>query len=282
MKRFVLPTTALLLMLLYLIPPLLEEGPEELRIIPKGLRIVGIEIKRGKEVYRLRKEDGGWKIEEPIEWKADSSRVEDLLRRLRGTRLENPITDREDRYREFDLGGEGDYIKLLAEGGETTLYTGKRGPTPSLIYVRREGDRNVYLINAGFADLIPQDINDLRDRTILSIPEEEIRKVSWEEGGERFEMVKREDGWYTSEGERLEDRMVSDYLRDISRIRATGFLKDDALPQGAERYGAIRISGDREVSLTLYRKDGEHYLVREGVPYRISPSLKERILRRPE
>jgi len=280
MKRFILPAIALSLVALYFISIMTEEGPQKKALLGPDASVVEIEVKKGAEVYGFKKEGGVWKMYRPVQWKADGARIEQLITRLKETILENPITDKEERYKDYGVGGEGDYIKAVSAGGrEFTIYKGKRGPRYSFIYVRRKDDAVVYLVNSRFADLLPRNRDDFRDKTVVSVPRDDIKEVRWESEGKSFAVSRRKDGWYAGE-RKLPDEKVNPYIARISGITATGFPKDDRLPQDAEPAGRLYINaGKEEITLDLYEKDGGYFFVRDGVPYRIAASLKKDIFK---
>jgi len=279
MKRYALPAIALSLVALYIVSLLTEETTERRVFLQPDASVVELEIKNGDEVYGFKKEGGLWKMSRPVRWKANGRLIEELIGRLKETVLENPITDKEERYNDYGVGAEADYIKAVtAGGGVFTLYKGRRGPKYSLVYVRSKDDAFVYLVKSRFADSLPRGRDDFRDKTVVSLPQDEIREVRWESGEKSFALTRKDDGWYAGE-RKLSTEEVSAYLARISTITAIGFPEDDRLPEDAEPAGRLYIDAGKEITLDLYKKGGEYFFVRDGVPYRIAVSLKNNIFK---
>ncbi len=279
MRRFILPLAALTLVVLYFASILTEEGPVRKTFLEPDASVVELEVRSGGEVFGFKKEGGVWKMDRPVRWKADGGLIEQLIGRLKETVLENPITDKEERYKDYGVDGGGDYVKVVSAGGrEYTLYKGRRGPKFSLVYVRSKDDPFVYLVKSSFADSLPTKRDDFRDKTILSIPEDEIREIRWEAGGKSFAVTRRDDGWYAGE-RKLQAEEVSPYVARVTKMSAIGFPDDDKLPEGAEPAGTLYIEAGEEIRLDLYEKAGEYFFVKDGIPYRIAVSLKNGVFK---
>jgi len=279
MKRFILPLIAFTLMIIYFLPLVLKSSSHKTHLLAEGTSLKEIEIKRGQDIYHFKKRADEWQMIKPINWKVDTSKIENLIKRLKDTVLENPITEDKEKYKKYGVGGEGDYIKIITDNNkQITLYTGKRGPRYSLIYVRKKGEKTVYLVNAEFYNALPYDRDDFRDKTILSIPAETIREIKWELGDKKFSMVKKQDGWY-AEVKKLSDEKVKDYLEKVSKITATGFPKDDKLPKKAKLSGKILIKSTKDYTLTLYKKEDEYYILKDNTAFKISSYLKDALFK---
>ncbi len=281
MRYYILPVVAGVLMMLYLIPLIVGKGPPSTLIDP-SFQAEEIEVKKGDSDYHFKKTDSGWVMQKPIKWKADEERINRLLEKLKNTVLENPITDDPDKYGIYKLSEDSDYILLKGPTGEQKVYVGKRGPRYSLVYVRRDRDKTVYLVDAGVADALPSGRDDFRDKTILKIDQRGIEAIRWQKEKETFVMQKREGRWYARE-EPLNDEEVKEYLTFISDLKATGFPKKDRLPEGADRVGIIEVDTSGGVKkMEVFKADKQHYIIHEGHPYRVSDYTVERLFSRPK
>jgi hypothetical protein len=266
-------------MILYFLPLLFKDSSQKARLLDAQASIKEIELKKGKEIYRFKKQGDSWQMITPINWKAKTSKIEELIRRLKKTILENPITENKERYGEYGVEEDSDYVKIVKDNHkEITLYTGKRGPRYSLIYIRKKHEDTVYLVNASFYDALPSDRDDFRDKTILSIPVTTIKEIRWELKDKKFSMTKRQDGWFSNE-KKLSDDKVRDYLQRVSNITAMGFPEDDKLPEDAELAGKIFIKSTKDYTLVLYKRGDEYYILKDSTAFKISSYIKDDLFR---
>jgi hypothetical protein len=280
MRYYVLPTIAVVLVVLYFIPMLSSKGHSYLVNLSKET-IREIEVKRDDILYRFQNSGESWQMVEPLRWKADEGKIKNLIEKVLKTRLENPITSDKDRYKDYKVTDSDDYITLKTQRSSETIMVGKRGPKYSLVYVRRKGDRSVYLVDASFVDALPESRDEFRDRTILSLDKKDIKTVRWTLSKDSFSMRKEKDGWYSGEGERkLPEERVSAYLNALSSITASGFPEKDELPEGATEEGVLQITADRDYLLKLFKAKENYFILYEDHLYKISEFRKNELFRK--
>ncbi len=286
MRRYILLVIAAALVIVYFAPSIV--GRKEVsRFLLRDKEVVNaITVKRGNRRIQIQRDGSTWWIKDSKKrYKADSSKMEELLEAIKETRLENPVTEDKSKYATYGVAGDGDYIEIELDSGKRGIFTGKSGPRYSLRYIRLKGDDTVYLVRARFIDLLPGSVNDFRDRTILSLNPGFIREVQWNEGSKTLHMKKTKAGWQIIDRDGrvspVEDKEVSGYLKALSRIVATGFPDDDRPPKDAIEEGYIKITADRVYTIRLYRKKKgeEYYLTDPSGAYRISKYTKEGLFR---
>ncbi len=289
MKRYFLPSLALLLMVIYFLPYFIggSKGPLHLVSINKKA-VKKLVIKRDGEEIEIKKQDKHWQIVRPISWSADDTRVERILDGLEETILETPVTSKKGDYEKYNIKDDGDFIELSDGKNTERVYLGKRGARYQLMYVRPASDKRVYLVQARFADWLPENVNKIRDRTIVKIAPESITQVFWKDERESYSIVKKGDSWFGGskagkETQRLDAKKVKDYLEQFRSLEGSGFLINDKLPEKAKKTGMLKIIASRQYTLELYKneKDSSYFLVKDAVPYRISSYFKDRIFKKP-
>lgn len=288
MKRYILPAIAAVLMLIYFLPYLTggTKGPGHLISIKRDA-IKRVVIKKGGKEIEIKKDSGRWQIIRPISWRADESRVSRILEALEQTILETPVTSKKEDYERYNIKKDGDFIEVSDGKNTQRIYLGKRGARYQLMYVRPEGDSHVYLVQARFADWLPENVNKIRDRTIIRVLPDSITQVSWKDEKDSYSILKRTDGWFGGDVEgretrRLDEKKVKEYLEQFSALEATGFLLNDKLPEKAKKVGYLKIGASSKYQLELYKndKDSSYFLIKDSVPYRISSYLKDRIFKK--
>ncbi len=281
MRQFILPILALVSVVLYL--STLMGGPSREALF-EGIKkdeVTEIEIKKAGIEYLIKRTDGGWALEKPLKWPADKNRVNRLIDTALKTQIETPITEDKKEFERYRVTDRGDYLLLKSPSRAVKVFVGKRGPRYSLVYVRKEGDDEVYLVDAAFADEMPTGKNSFRDRTLWKVPKEQITRLKWSLQGKGFSMDRTDSGWVNSKGKKLPDRDVDDYLTYISNLEASGFPKEDKLPEGAKHKGRFQLTTKQgQYEFTLYQdKKENYYILYRGHVYKIYDYQKDRIFR---
>lgn len=286
MKRYSLPIIAIILVVLYFAPSVFESKERGDLLLTDSSKLKGITVKKGTERIEIVKEDGRWWITKPKRYRADTSKVEDLIAALSETLLENPVTDDPGKYSTYRVDKDADYIELHMGDATKRIYTGKRGPRYSLVYIRPEGDKRVYLVRSRFVDRMPRGVADFRDKTIWAMRADSIKEVQWQKGKKYLHILKKDGRWQRIEKDKkktsIDEQVVKDYLQGISSLHASGFLPEDRLPDDAIEEGYIKVIEEgREHTLKLYKKKDaeEYYLLKEDIPYRISRYTKDALFK---
>lgn len=281
MRAYILPALAALSVVLYISTLVGKTGPEPLFEGITKEAITEIEIKKANEEYLIKKTDGGWALQKPIQWPADQNKVNRLIEAALKTRIENPITEDEKDFKKYKVTDTGDYLTLKTPSKTVTVMVGKRGPRYSLIYVRRKGDDEVYLVDASFADELPTGKNSFRDRTLWKVEKEKILSVNWTLNDRAFQMVKATKGWTTREGKPLPEGPVDAYLTYLSNLQASGFPEKDQLPKGANQIGKLEMkTSEKTYSLSLHKdKKDNYYILYDDHVYKTYDYQKDQIFR---
>lgn len=289
MKRYSLPIIAVVLVIVYFAPALFENKDKGNLLLSNPSMVKKISVKKGTERIDIVKEGSQWWIIGSKKYKADNSKVEDLLSALSETILENPVTDDTEKYSTYRVDKDADYLELHMGSEKKRIYTGKRGPRYSLVYIRPDGDDTVYLVRGRFVDLMPRGVADFRDKTIWALRADSIKEVQWQDGDRHFHIRKKDGRWQRIGRDKkeisIDEKMVKDYLQGISSLHATGFLPEDRMPDDAIEEGYIKVLEEgKGHTLKLYKKkEGEeYYLLKEDMTYRISKYIKEALFKDPE
>ncbi|RMG02423.1 MAG: DUF4340 domain-containing protein [Nitrospirae bacterium] len=284
MRRFILPAIAVILIILYYLPLFTTTHEAGSFLLSSDKKINALYVKKGDDSFRYEKKDGQWMMTSPYKWRADSSVIKRLLQKLHETKLENLITEDQEKFGDFNLKSPETVIEVrYDQGGAEKLLVGKRGPRYSLIYVSKDDNKGVYLVSANFMELLPNRRNDFRDRTIADLPEAKIEEIRWEEGKESFHLIHNKEGWLIVDGERKETPEPEDLKRYLGRfapLAGNGFPEGNKLPEKAEKKGLLTIKAGDTIELPLYGKDNKWFLLKGGVPYEISGYLKGELFRK--
>ncbi len=187
--------------------------------------------------------DTGWTLEQPAAYTAEAAAVLNYLSTLQGMRAEDFIEQPLLEMSDFGLDPAQLTVSLQIGADTTqTISIGNEkaaGARAIQRYVKRDDGETLYLIRAGILKDLSKAVNDFRDKTVASIPEEKIEKVEVrrQDGGDFTITHGAENKWEidtTQEGT-LKTATLSQFIADLRELRGFEIAADN--PDDLSTYG---------------------------------------------
>ena len=214
-----------------------------------------------------RREEGAWRIAEPVAGPADSSAVMRFLESASAPELQSVVSRNPERYGRYGVDSTGYEVTLRWDDESRTMIVGERGPTVGTRFVRIGGVEAVYLASRDV--IIPPDADSWRDRIIVDIPPEDVSEVRVEGPAASYRLRRQSGRWMIAlDGDPIaaDSSEVDRYLRRFSSLRSDGFVADTP-PISATIYVVLLTLEDgRARSLQLIPDDGNYAVTVDDVP----------------
>ncbi len=206
-------------------------------------RATRIAIKTSETSIILAKADTGWTFEHLAPHAVDATVVQTYLSTLEGMRAEDFV---EQPLLEMSaLGLDPAQLTVSLHLGEDTTRTLSVGDEKSADagatqrYLKRDNGETLYLVRAGLLKDLSKSVADFRDKTVVSIPEEDITQVVvTRQGGDGFTIARgKENTWgidTKSEGT-LMTATLSQFVADLRELRGFEIAADN--PEDLSLYG---------------------------------------------
>ncbi|NLN19021.1 MAG: DUF4340 domain-containing protein [Firmicutes bacterium] len=186
-------------------------------------------------VLELKLDD--WQITSPLPWKADINTVKPLLSMLEhlfaDERFDDPEADEH-----YGLDSPRLVLTIETKDDETAvLEFGNDTPVGWSRYVRLAGQKEVYTLSQEVAELLDQDLTDLRDKRIMDIVVTDVRRLSFRYAdGSSIVLMRVGDKWqiispFQDEADGL---LAEDYVWGIGFMQTTSFIDT---PKDLSSYG---------------------------------------------
>ncbi len=211
-----------------------EQAAEELagRVMPYDPdSVTTLAVRTDGERVVCRKTDSGWEITEPIRTGGDDEAIEMLIGNITETSIERDLVEDAHDLSQFGLDAPTAAVALGGEGfSSDTLELGKKNPTQTYAYARKSGSNEVFLLPQVTISQVEKDLFDLRDKSILEVDREEIRKFTIEREDVTVTCEKRDEEWYLTQPveDRAERGSVSRVLSSVANGKASGFAAEAA------------------------------------------------------
>jgi len=232
--------------------PAREKAALEKDRLWKGIESKDIEevaITRGGETIRLKKTGEAWGLAAPVEAKAESRPVEDLLLTLATARVEREIDPNPTKLEDFGLQPPAVGITFRAKGQEHRINLGAKNPTGIWAYAQEGSKPAVILVPDSLLRDAQKSVADFRDRTVVAFERKDVKGIEVHPAtGPRLEtQLKGTDDWQvTSPLAVPADReQISNLIEALKGARVKEFVT--APPKTPNEYGL-----ERPVRLVLW------------------------------
>ncbi len=231
--------------------------------------VSALKIITATDTTELRKEGDGWKVLGAKVFPANSQNVGRALQRFSQMTKKAMVTDKPDRYGEFEVdGAKGVLVNFTANGKDQSVYLGKAGPTMQTSYARVEGDQEVWEIGGNHASAFRRPASDWRDKTITALPMDSVRKFTITRDNATITLEKQDTLWNAAENGvpfPATKQNVERVTRLLSRMSAVEFadtLSDAtfATPKGVV---TVEMMDGSRTELLLVPRDDKQYFVRK-------------------
>lgn len=171
----------------------------------------------------------------------------------------------------------------LKSGEKITLHLGKVDEQKRHV-VRKEGDKQLYLVAEYGAKNVVKSLDDFRDMTLFSAGADDVVSATFSGGGARV-VVKKDGGvWTVQEPKKappeLDVGQIAQVVQSALRLRATRYL-GDTKPAGSGPVVTLALGGGKTQSLRFFGpvEEGSNDVVAigaDGAAYAISSYQKGR------
>jgi hypothetical protein len=140
--------------------------------------IKSFDIRRDDIAISFNKIGENWYIEKPVKALADKDNVDAILRVISDTKIERVIDKGENKFSKYGL--ENPLIKLIIKSKKlhvTTIYFGNSNPTETGVYIRKNSNPSIMLINDIITWRLKKPLMYFRNKKILSFNIKKVKKI---------------------------------------------------------------------------------------------------------
>jgi len=272
--------------------------------------ITKVEVLKGDTSFVLSKKGENWEVG-PGEYPADTDKVEGILKTIEGLSVTTLVSESKN-YNRYDLEGDK-LIHVVARVGEKKardFNIGKAATSFRHTFVKLDDDYRVYHAEGNFRSKFEQTIEQLRDKTVLSFNQEEIRGIKITKGDSIISLSRNEipvevntpkekeaQGlppedvevvWQTADGNKADESKLSRLLTMLSGLDCEKYLDDRKKEDAESPLFTIELSGNKDYSLSVFPKkdnDDKGYPAvssENGDPFLLRESQADDLMKAPE
>ncbi|GEM_PF-7123858 len=196
--------------------------------------------KSGEKIVFTKKGDT-WALSAPENYPADGSQVQQVIDSLKSASLEDHLSSRKEKFKDFGLEGE-EVIAFSAKDGTGRMllhgFLGKQmvGQWDS-VYYRGDGSDDIYVLKGLNRYLFERNSKDFRSKLILEAPKDKISKVELVYSKGSPVLLVRDGVSWKMGSKAAKEEKVNEILGAIQRLEANDFAPTLELAQGAKKLG---------------------------------------------
>jgi Domain of unknown function (DUF4340) len=193
------------------------------------------------EATTARKENGAWKLVEPVATAADESEVNAVANALASADVVRVVDENPANLNDYGLSNPRVQIEFKSEGATDThqLFLGEKTPTGSDLFARRNDDKKVFLIAAYQETSLNKSPFDLRDKSLLKIDRDKIDSVDLTAGSQSVTIAKEGSDWKLKKPAdvKADYGTVEGLIGKLQTARMKSIVADNASPADLNKYG---------------------------------------------
>jgi hypothetical protein len=197
-----------------------------------------------------------WQVTAPLAAPGDREAITGLLEKLRAAKIKEFVAEAAKSPAEYGLDRPTRLTLEMGEGATRTTRTlrfGKAAADKKGVYVQREGEGSVLLVEAELATALPASAAALRDKAVFAYDRGKLERVEVESPRGKVALALQDGKWRITAPMTLpaDEGTVSEWLYRARDLRALDFVAEDGKRLAA--YGLDK----PQVRLTVWEKEAK-------------------------
>ncbi len=210
-----------------------------------------------------------WQITQPAPYPADQEAVAGVLSTLSGLIADRVVEDKASDRKQYGLDPAAVEVDIAGKGHTTQLLLGDETPAGGNVYAALAGDPRVFTIASYSKTSLNKGLNDLRDKSLLTLNADKVSRVELLKKGEELEFDRTKDGWQILKpsSSPADSFAVNDLVRSLTNARMDLSTAGDPAAEFAHAGGlaTAKLTGDAGVQTLEVRKDKNAYYAKSSV-----------------
>ncbi len=223
-----------------------------------SLNVDKIQIMSPANKIVLEKRGTDWFLTEPVDYRANQASVTAMIHQLKSLAVKTIISSNPEKRSIFQVDSTGALVKIFQGGQEhAAIVVGKRGQNYAETYVRKEQSNDVAVVDGSLTGEVTRTAKDWRDKTVLNLPRETVKTISYQYPGESYSLVLHDSVWMIADNY-AKAAEVTSLLTSLSHVDADDFV--DSVITPSPKISATISVADVQIRFSEV-KDKDKYLV---------------------
>ncbi len=230
-----------------------------------------VELTAKKQDIEFGRNKEQWQIVKPKPFRADDSKVEELIRKLADAKMDLSASDDDQKKAAaaFSSGTAVATAKVTDASGTEELQVRKNKED---YYAKSSAVEGVYKIGNDLGTALDKTVDDFRNKKLFDLGFTDPEKIELHDGAKAYFLTKGGSDWFSADGKKVDAIGAEAFIEKVRDLAASKFVESGF---GATELELTAISNTgKSVEKVLIAKDGDHYVAkRDGEPalYQLDP-----------
>ena len=232
-----------------------------------------VELTAKKQDIEFGRNKEQWQIVKPNPFRADDSKVEELIRKLADAKMDLSASDDDQKKAAaaFSSGTAVATAKVTDASGTEELQVRKNKED---YYAKSSAVEGVYKVGNDLGTALDKTVDDFRNKKLFDLGFTDPEKIELHEGARTYFLTKGGSDWFSGDGKKVDAIGAEAFVEKVRDLAASKFVESGF---GATELEVTAISNTgKSIEKVLIAKDGDHYVAkRDGEPalYQLDPVM---------
>jgi hypothetical protein len=253
----------------------LDKNAKDLRdkrlLIFEQDKLSRVELTAKKQDIEFGRNKDQWQIVKPRPFRADDSKVEDLIRKLGDAKMDLNVSDDDQKKAAaaFSSGTAVATAKVTDASGTGELQVRKNKDD---YYAKSSAVEGVFKVGSDLGTALDKTVDDFRNKKLFDLGFTDPDKIEFRDGAKTYFLTKGGSDWFSADGKKVDSIGAESFVEKVRDLAASKFVDSGF---GTATFDLTATSnGGKTVEKVSIAKDGDHYVaMREGEPalYQLDP-----------
>src|SRR5580658_1355826 len=230
-----------------------------------------VELAAKKQDIEFGRNKDQWQIVKPKPFRADDSKVEDLIRKLGDAKMDSNVSDDDQKKAAaaFNSGTAVATARVTDASGTEELQVRKN---KNDYYAKSSAVEGVFKVGSDLGTALDKTVDDFRNKKLFDLGFTNPDKIELHDGPKAYFLTKGGSDWFSVDGKKVDAIGAESFVEKVRDLAASKFV-DSGFGTASLEVTATS-NGGKAVEKVSIAKDGDHYVAkRDGEPalYQLDP-----------
>jgi hypothetical protein len=212
-----------------------------------------------------------WQIVKPKPFRADDSKVVELIRKLGEAKMDLSASDEDQKKAAaaFNSGTAVATAKVTDASGTEELQVRKNKDD---YYAKSSAVEGVYKVGSDLGTALDKSVDDFRNKKLFDLGFTDPEKIEMHDGAKAYFLTKGGSDWFSADGKKVDAIGAEGFIEKVRDLSASKFADSGFTSPEIEL--TVTSNSGKAVEKVLIAKDGDHFVAkRDGEPalYQLDP-----------
>ena len=223
-------------------------------------KVSRVDLKANQQDIEFGRDKDQWQILKPKPLRADSTQVDDLVRKLSEAKMDLTSADVKKDAAAFASGKPVASAKVTTDSGTQELEVRKN---KNDYYAKSSAVSGAYKVGNDVGQGLDKKLDDFRNKKLFDFGYADPEKVAIQDGGKNYFLTKGGEDWFSGDGKKLEYSDAESVLDKVRDLQATKFA-DSGFGEPAIDVTVTSNNGKRNEKVSIAKQGDQYIAKREG------------------